>query len=403
LKIETKAENGMNKLNQSIWLLTFAVGCLTSCWSSGFAVGQTYPNSIVSTDFDFIRESDPSVFTLLTFVEKRRAEMPDKRPGKNGLFKSAFVFSAAFSDGTSVDLMIDEGFETEKAAKAEALRYTTRLGRIPTILRKGVNRVVVHQGGKDTTAFSDIGLIVVYSANATKRISTHDLEETLFHESVHAAWDKEHARSDRWRKAQSSDGGFVTSYAKRNPDGEDLAESALFAYTLVHHPDRIPSGEAQKIKKRMPARIRFVADLIPPNHPIFYDVEEQASTNGSPITDREIQDEPVDRPTENCKIDISITGQFSDILSNALVDGMKKDEKQVSDFLSKMKTQNITSQQLFQLACKEFQLKENELKRTIKEFLHCNCGHQKNAESDKRAKEILDAWKLSLETDSKIE
>ena len=49
------------------------------------------------------------------------------------------------------------------------------------------------------------------------------------HESVHAAWDKTHAKSAEWQDAQKKDGGFITDYARKNPQGEDLAESALFA------------------------------------------------------------------------------------------------------------------------------------------------------------------------------
>ena len=45
-----------------------------------------------------------------------------------------------------------------------------------------------------------------------------------------------------WLAAQETDGRFVTRYAERKPKGEDLAESALFAYTILHHPDRIPRG-----------------------------------------------------------------------------------------------------------------------------------------------------------------
>lgn len=67
--------------------------------------------------------------------------------------------------------------------------------------------MVVHQDRPDTTAdttaIGDIGLIVLYFKNATKRISTHDLGETISHESVHAACDAEHVRSDAWRRAQN--------------------------------------------------------------------------------------------------------------------------------------------------------------------------------------------------------
>ena len=169
-----------------------------------------------------------------------------------------------------MQIHLDADFESQAAAQAEAMRYVQRLGRLPSALLHGVNRLVVHMGKPDTTAFSDIGLIVVYSANATKRISTHDLEETLFHESVHAAWDAKHARSPEWLAAQDSDGGFVTRYAQKNPKSEDLAESALFAYTLIHNPERIPEPDAARIRATIPARIAFVKGLIPTGRPIHF-------------------------------------------------------------------------------------------------------------------------------------
>jgi hypothetical protein len=149
---------------------------------------------VVGTDFDFITEADPSAIERLEYEGTALSEMPDKTSSAP-LMQQAFVFLSTFSDGARIRIFVDEDFETEAAAREEALRYTPRLGRLPTALREGVERLVVHRGGEDATAFSDVGVIAIYSDNATKRISTHDLEETVFHESVHAAWDKQHARS----------------------------------------------------------------------------------------------------------------------------------------------------------------------------------------------------------------
>ncbi|MCC6427569.1 MAG: hypothetical protein IT435_12195 [Phycisphaerales bacterium] len=117
--------------------------------------------------------------------------------------KTAFVFDPHFRDQTRVVIVIDVAFGTPEAARTETMRYMHPLGKLPTPLRKGIdNSLVVHMGGENTTAFSDHGLIIVYSDNATKRIGTHDLEETIFHESVHASWDGEHARSPEWAAAR---------------------------------------------------------------------------------------------------------------------------------------------------------------------------------------------------------
>lgn len=234
-----------------------------------------YRSSVVGTDFDFIMEDDPDTFERLEEKGKERAEMPDKSNRSAPLLQDAFLFVAHFNDGTRVNLYVDADFGTQEAAQKEALRYTPRLGKLPTALRRGVKRLVVHQGGEDVTAFSDVGLMVLYSDNASKRIKTHDLEETIFHESVHAAWDKTYAASAEWLDAQKKDGGFVTDYAKKNPTKEDLAESALFAYTLVHHPERIPKEEAAKITRAIPNRIAFVEKLLPKDKPVHFSIEEK--------------------------------------------------------------------------------------------------------------------------------
>lgn len=241
--------------------------------------GQEYGSSVVGTDFDFITAEDPSAFLELVFVRESNAEMPDKRDDDRDLFQPAFIFRASFVDAArkgetaptgkrtaavpkTIDLFIDAAFGTRNAARAEAMRYVDPLGKLPSVLRRGVDRVVVHRGGPNTTAFSDVGLIVMYSENATARIGTHDLEETTFHESVHAAWDARHARSPAWRRAQAADGNFITVYARRQPDLEDLAESALFAHTLTNHPERIPQADRERIRQTIPHRIAFIAELL---------------------------------------------------------------------------------------------------------------------------------------------
>lgn len=225
---------------------------------------QEFKSSVVGTDFDFITAEDPSAFKSLKFVKSGKAEMPDKRDDDASLFQQAFTFEASFKDQTKVRIYIDADFETQQAAESEARRYVDRLGKLPVVLRKGVSRLVVHHGGEDTTAFSDVGLIVVYADNATKRISTHDLEETIFHESVHAAWDAKHAKSANWKRAQMADGVFATVYAQRKPALEDLAESALFAYTILNNPERIPEPHLSKLRTAIPNRIAFVGELLQP-------------------------------------------------------------------------------------------------------------------------------------------
>jgi hypothetical protein len=326
--------------------------------------------------------------------------MPDKRQGHDQLIHPAFVFVAEFSDGCAVQLAIDQAFESEETATAEAKRYVQPLGKLPTSLRSGVKRVVIHKGGRDTTAFSDVGLMVLYSDNATKRISNHDLEETVFHESVHASWDKKHAKSEGWKRAQAQDGKFVTLYGKRKPEREDLAESALFAYTLIHHPERIPADEAKKIKSAIPARIRFVEELLPVDKPIFYAVEKRDIESADAKLKKPDQKNALNATSDSeCKVDISSPGQLGDIISNALLQELNKDEAAVRKFLDSAQTKATTAEELFQMTLVEFTINEQELKSMITKYLHCNCEHDSDSKSDEDAKQVIAAWKATTDKD----
>lgn len=349
------------------------------------AQAQEYRSSVVGTDYDFIRDEDPSAFLCLEFKFKGWREMPDKS-GDTPLVQEAFVFVSYYTDGTSVDMAIDADFKTQAAAKTEALRYVPRLGKLPTSLRRGVKRLVVHHGHPDTTAFSDNGLIVLYSANATKRIGTHDLEETVFHESVHASWDKPHARSKAWRDAQAKDGQFITHYGKRKPTREDLAESALFAYTLLHHPKRIPAKAGATIKAAIPNRIAFVKMLLPPSKPIFHKVGPVYAADGTgktftcppPSAEDRAKAERIKRgkdAAKSCKPDLTRMGTLTDIVSNALMVGLKKPEADVNTFLDGHAFK--TPDALLNAAAKTFKVDRKTLDAQVKAFRHCNCRHAK--------------------------
>jgi hypothetical protein len=341
----------------------------TGAWQEQAPRGL-YPSSVVGTDFDFLQEGDPDAFERIEYRGEGFPEMPDKR-GDAPLRQQAFMFVAHFEDGTSVHLSIDHDFGTEEEARKEALRYTPRLGRLPTALRNGVDRVIVHQGGEDTTAFSDVGCMVLYSENATKRIGTHDLEETVFHESVHAAWDKLHRESTPWLEAQKRDGRFVTDYAAKNPGGEDLAESALFAYALIHHPERIPAAEAARIGEAIPARIEFVGRLLPTGQPLHYQVEPKDERIEG-IVNAAL--EPL-RTDSVCTVDLTKPGMMSDIVSNALMRGLGKPEQEIHSFLSEAKKQYSTGDKLLVASAARFQVEEQDLRKEVQKFLHCNCTH----------------------------
>lgn len=217
-----------------------------------------YTSSVVGTDFDFITDADPDAFQSLAFVALKPFEMPDKRPNPGPLIENAYVFEASFSDGTKVLIAEDRDFGSEAAARTDAMRYTSRLGKLPKLYREKIKHVVVHMGGDDYTSFAEDNghFFAIYSGNATKRIDTHDLEETFFHEASHASIQVDHLTSAAWLAAKAADNAFITNYAKTNAQ-EDWSESALFAYTIIKHPERFPADERAKIEAQISNRIAF--------------------------------------------------------------------------------------------------------------------------------------------------
>ena len=243
-------------------------GCLSLAAVTSVAIGAPlYPNSVVSNDHEFIATSDQSAFACLTFDGRREAEMPDRRTDRL-MARNAFIFTAHFTDGTTVGLWAHPKFKSEEKALQSVAPVAEAVGKLPTFMRATLDHVVIHRG--DETAFGEGEghFFVLYSGNIKTRIRNHDLEETIFHESVHATLDSRYARSKQWLEAQKADGDFITKYAKRLPKKEDLAESALFAWTITMHPGRLPASVEARAREIMPNRMAFFEALFLAN-PVF--------------------------------------------------------------------------------------------------------------------------------------
>jgi hypothetical protein len=217
------------------------------------------------TVFDIIQTSDPTTFRCLDPMGQEPRQIWDKRVDGEPIV-NAYLFMARFSDGTSIEIAINPEFATAEAAQTEAMRYTVPLGQLPTSLRAGIARFSVHKGRKGYHAGT--GQIVVYAETTDNRLSYRHLEESLFHESVHASWDAHHRLAPGWIAAQTADGGFLTDYGRETPDREDLAETALFAFAILHHPERFPPADTEDTLAAVPNRIAYIKALLPPGVPL---------------------------------------------------------------------------------------------------------------------------------------
>lgn len=241
------------------WLLALVAINLTSC-TTGKQVEPYFLNSVVSHDVDLILDDDPTTLATIEFLGNDRREMPDSRHEE--LFDlNSYIFKLSFDDQTSVEIWAHSSFPSMQKAKTSAEAIVRPLGKLPKAMRERLNHVVLHKGNE--AAFSEhLGhFFVLYSENIDKRLSDNDLEETVFHESVHTTLDYEHSNDPDWIRAQRKDNAFVTQYGKQNPKGEDLAETALFAYSQFINSERLPVKLTDWLDTNIPNRLKYLLNL----------------------------------------------------------------------------------------------------------------------------------------------
>lgn len=222
-----------------------------------------FRNSIVSTDIDFITSTDPDAFLSLVYIGQDTKEMPGAE--NDELFdENTYVFKATFKNNKKVEIWAHSDFGSKAAAKIYVDKLTDKLGKLPNFMREALHHVVIHKG--DSTAFAeDAGkFFVLYSDNMDTRISNNDLEETVFHESIHVALDLLYAKSKDWKTAQTQDNTYITAYAESKPKQEDLAETAIFVYTMEKYPGRLSSDIETWIKTNVPHRYAFLKAIFTP-------------------------------------------------------------------------------------------------------------------------------------------
>lgn len=314
------------------------------------------------TNFDIITTSDPTTFLCLEYHGLGTKEMPDTKRENSLFLSNVFVFTAYYSDGASIEVFVNPEFKNVDDARKEAMRYTNRLGQLPSVLRNGISHIVVHGSGHLGFS-SEINFIILYSDYATAKIAHNHLEESLFHESIHATFDKEQSGSD-WIAAQEADGVFLTRYGEDKPLREDLAETALFVYSILHFPGRIPPDEEEKIKEAIPNRIEYIKTLLPPDKPIFTSTGTPYACDGSiVVTVSNIPTSTI--PTSTDGQSYGGKGNIVDALFNALVLSLDQPESEVAEFLlsgSDDRWDGYSDDEIIKLAAEKFGLAEAFLK-----------------------------------------
>ncbi|MBK7875588.1 MAG: hypothetical protein IPJ77_07530 [Planctomycetes bacterium] len=81
------------------------------------------------------------------------------------------------------------------------------------------------------------------------------------------------------------------------------------------------------------------------------------------------------RDHPDCKVDLTGAVSSSDIVSNALVRGLRLPARDVREFLDGAKKKYTTVAELMKATAARFQLKEDVLAAKVEKYKHCNCSH----------------------------
>jgi hypothetical protein len=205
-------------------------------------------------DPDIITPQDATAFVSLVNAGRGMRLMFDRRVN-NWVNLNAFLFTARYSDGLTIEVQVNPEFSTAALARAEAQKYSPVIGRLPNALRLHVATVWIQKGTQPFGGGNNN--LLIHTGQADQYTASGILEETLVHEAAHTSLDAAHAAAPGWLAAQTSDNEFISTYARDNPTREDIAESFLPWLAVRYRADRISASLADTIRQTIPNRLAY--------------------------------------------------------------------------------------------------------------------------------------------------
>jgi len=245
---------------------------------------KTWTSSDHTYADDFWVEGDPTTYTGISYAETKTHEVM-RQEGSNANV-ACYIFSATYSDMTGITVAVEASIGTQAVGLTYATHLATRLGRLPakmrTNLRTGTQSAMVIPATGEIARGESVGhFIAISKARIDTRVPQGKLEETMFHELVHATLQQTgngkgfnylgpyNAPVSGWLSAVNADNGkAVTPYAASTVAGgnyqEDFAETVKFAYIRKHKPDRMPAGDRTVLAAWIPNRIAYCDTVVFP-------------------------------------------------------------------------------------------------------------------------------------------
>lgn len=176
-----------------------------------------------------------------------------------------YTFEAQYLDGHSFEVTCPvKDFKSSTDAKAQAVGMLEALGLTPKYMRSFLKTIAINGGGPGSRA----------GANSHRKSMTINLDKSnidhaydlFLHEGAHVGL-LYIQNSPKWKAAQSLDQTFISSYAKSNPQSEDVSESVGPWMLVKLDPN---SAQSKKIIQTIPNRLAVFDDLVCSKYPRDY-------------------------------------------------------------------------------------------------------------------------------------
>ncbi|MDC1033830.1 hypothetical protein OAR02_00075 [Flavobacteriaceae bacterium] len=198
------------------------------------------PDLITSSDYTIYSTSSYQGIETRLFYDK---SIPDF------INYPAHVYKVNFGDDLSIDFEIYTEFTQEEAGNIEK-KYAPLIGQLGKDLRRNIKSFEFLKGEEVASAqrsddlnYANISFHIDWLTNIVETRPDGDkTEELLIHESAHLSIDPYVYGQQGWTDAVNLDGNFLSSYAKDNPDSEDVAETFQAYIAVKYFPDRISNS-----------------------------------------------------------------------------------------------------------------------------------------------------------------
>ncbi len=214
--------------------------------------GTVWISNQVATD------SDETLFESITPAGAGSRLMFDYRTSSFNQ-QVAWLFNVVYSDGILVEAQVNQEF-TQAEALAEATYYSTEIGRLPKFLRKDLYSLWIHKGNNSFGGGNNNFVIHIGLGDEVLKPRGH-VNEVFIHEGAHTSLDVYIKDDPEWLYAQQADGGFISEYARDNPNREDIAESLLLYFAYKYRPNTISQGTKMLIESTMSYRMKYFDQL----------------------------------------------------------------------------------------------------------------------------------------------